>query len=137
MNPQLVVAVAWSYVGTPYIWGGDDPTGWDCSGFVIECLRADGTLPRTGDWTANDLWIKFRDRRTSHPSAGCLAFWFRGGLASHVELVIDAATCIGASGGGSRTIDAQVAAEQNAYCKVRPIRPGAVICDPYGQDRAP
>ena len=137
MSVQLAVAVGWSFHGTPYVWGGDDPTGFDCSGLVVEILQSVGKLPRVGDWTANDLWVKYRDTRTSHPSAGCLAFWFRGGLATHVEFCLDAGYTIGASGGGSATLTPGDAARQNAFVKVRPIRPGAVVVDPFGVDIAP
>ena len=137
MDRFIALEVAWSLHGTPYIWGGDDPTGLDCSGLVVEILKSDGTLPRAGDWTANDLWIKYRSTRTDTPDVGCLAFWFRGGLATHVEFCIGREYTMGASGGGPRTVNAQIAADQDAYVKVRPIRPGAVICDPYALDRAP
>ena len=137
MNRLIAGEVAWSLHGTPYIWGGDDPTGYDCSGLVVEILKSDGTLPRVGDWTANDLFVLFRDKRTAYPDLGCLAFWFRGGIATHVEFCIDKEHTIGASGGGPRTIDAQAAAEQNAYVKVRPRKRGAVVCNPYDIDAAP
>lgn len=31
---STVVAVARSYAGAPYVWGGTSPAGWDCVGFV-------------------------------------------------------------------------------------------------------
>ena len=34
MTPDLIMKVAAQYVGTPYIFGGENPRGFDCSGYV-------------------------------------------------------------------------------------------------------
>lgn len=45
---QKVVSIAKSYVGTPYVWGGTSPSGWDCSGFTSYVYRQVGVnLPRS------------------------------------------------------------------------------------------
>jgi len=43
-----VLATADEYVGTKYVWGGETPSGFDCSGFVQYVFRQHGVeLPRT------------------------------------------------------------------------------------------
>ena len=120
---EIMITTAWAYLGRPYRWGGDDPmAGFDCSGFVIECLKSAGLLPRRGDWTAQGLWERFIDRTVGMPSPGCLVFWDnRAGRIVHVEICLNGELAIGASGGGSETLTNEDAIKQNAYIKVRPI----------------
>jgi NlpC/P60 family len=133
MTPkEIALKVAWSFLGEPYIWGGDDPMqGFDCSGFVIECLKSAGKLPREGDWTAMGLATMFP--HLAEPYEGCLVFY---GLPKivHVELCLDDVFSIGASGGGSKTLTKADAIKQNAYIKVRPFRSRsgiACFADPF------
>lgn len=49
-DPGRVIEVGRSFVGVPYKWGGVDPNGWDCSGFVQEIFRLGGhQVPRLAD----------------------------------------------------------------------------------------
>ena len=115
---ELAVKIAFSYIGTPYLW--DDLYDFDCSGFVIEILKSVGSLGRKGDWTAHqlaDLW-----QRTRSDDPGNLVFWRNGGgRVIHVELCIGDGLAIGASGGGSKTTTLAAAIRQNAFIKIRPI----------------
>ncbi|WP_371374707.1 C40 family peptidase [Sporomusa aerivorans] len=43
-----IVKTAQKYMGVPYVWGGDTPSGWDCSGYTQYVMRESGiTIPRT------------------------------------------------------------------------------------------
>lgn len=45
---QKIVATAKKYIGTPYVWGGTTPSGFDCSGFTQFVMKAAGiSIPRT------------------------------------------------------------------------------------------
>ena len=45
-----IVETAKKYLGTPYVWGGEDPSGFDCSGFVYYVYNSLGIkISRTQD----------------------------------------------------------------------------------------
>jgi cell wall-associated NlpC family hydrolase len=45
---QKIVATAQKYMGVPYVWGAETPSGWDCSGFTRYVMKENGiSLPRT------------------------------------------------------------------------------------------
>ncbi len=39
---SAALGVAEGFLGVPYVWGGDDPSGFDCSGLTSYCYRATG-----------------------------------------------------------------------------------------------
>jgi len=120
---KIASSLAFKFIGTPYIWGGDDAVaGFDCSGFVIEILKSVGLLPKSGDWTAEGLYLLFEDKKVSCPKEGCLVFFAKNNKINHVEYVWKKNLTIGASGGGSRTLTRGDAIKQNAYIKMRPMR---------------
>ena len=131
---KLVQRIAFHYLGTFYTWGGDDPSSFDCSGFVIECLKSVGILPREGDWTAHGLSERFVG--ITEPKPGDLVMWANaeGTRFIHVEIYIGSGLSIGASGGGSKTKTIKDAIKHNAFIKVRPVNsrsgPKAYF-DPY------
>lgn len=126
----IACMVAWQYLGNWYKWGGDDPSGFDCSGLVIEILKSVGVLMPGIDLTARDLFRNFR--KVSAPYMGTLVFY--NTPISHVEFCMDSVYAIGASGGGKKTLTVEDAIRDNAFIKIRPIIRQRVIsgyADPF------
>ena len=135
---ELFLDVLWSFHGTWYSWGGDDPEGFDCSGLVVEGLKSVGVIERGTDYTAQGLFNMFRE--VGEASSGVLAFWGTGEKVLHVEVCIDEEHCIGASGGGSATSSKADAIRANAFVKIRPIERGREFvgyADPFYGDKYP
>lgn len=118
----------------PYRWMGNDPNeGFDCSGLVIEGLKAVGLVSRKDDFTSWQLADLWPPALTIQP--GVLLFWNRGKRIGHVEIVWqvidDMVLTIGASGGGSKTDTLQEAIDSDAYVKIRPAGPWDKAVDPF------
>lgn len=56
---QAVVELAKKFLGTPYVYGGSSPSGFDCSGFVYYIYKSMGvTLNRVAqDQMTNGIWV--------------------------------------------------------------------------------
>lgn len=47
---ERIIATAMRFIGVPYVFGGEDPGGFDCSGFIQYIFALNGiSLPRTAD----------------------------------------------------------------------------------------
>lgn len=142
MTPEDMVFYAEKFIGRPYVFGGDDPmAGFDCSGFVVECLQSVGLIPYGLDYTAAGLFSLFSAFRVDYILPGCLAFWAKKGDPGkiiHVEICRNGGQTIGASGGGAATATLADAIAANAFIKIRPIGYRGrkyAIADPFRDER--
>jgi cell wall-associated NlpC family hydrolase len=70
------VAVAESFLGTPYLWGGRTSVGLDCSGLVQLAAAAAGhTVPRDADMQAAEAGHAIDWQEGGPLSRGDLVFW--------------------------------------------------------------
>lgn len=85
-----IAGTALAYKGSPYVWGGESPSGWDCSGFVKFVYAQHGiSIPRG----TSALLGSGRFVPTSTPKLGDLVFQNGGG---HVGIYIGNGQIIGA-----------------------------------------
>ncbi|MDO5136579.1 MAG: NlpC/P60 family protein [Eubacteriales bacterium] len=86
-----LVAIAKKELGKPYIWGGNGPEGYDCSGFVNYCYRTLGyTIPRTSYYAA-DTGVKIDPNDISEWQTGDLLVRrgdINGGSMGHIIMYI-------------------------------------------------
>ena len=71
---QRLLEEAAKYLGTPYVWGGYSPSGFDCSGFVSYCLVHSG-VRNTGRLTAQGLYNICTPVSQSEAQPGDLIFF--------------------------------------------------------------
>ncbi len=131
------IHTALSYLGRPYIWGGDDPSGFDCSGLVVECLKSIGLIREDRDLTANGLWNLFADKEITVPAEGALLFSISNNRAVHVVICLDEFYQIGAGGGDSGVTSETEAWRSNAFVKIRPVKYAKGryrLVDPFNSD---
>ena len=94
VNVKNLLAYANSFMGTPYVWGGTSPSGFDCSGFVQYVFAHFGiSLPRTS-YAQYDVGTHVAYDQLQ---PGDLVFFATNGAgASHVGIYIGGGEFIGA-----------------------------------------
>ena len=120
---DLFIKCAFQWVGTPYRWGGDDPSGIDCSGLVQECLESIGRNPPGGDKTADGIYRAMAEyaRPTDFTRKGCVLFFGTEDKITHTAISISKNFMVEAGGGGSKTVSEEAAWAHNAWVRVRPV----------------
>lgn len=83
-----IVSDSWSYVGTPYLWGGKTPAGFDCSGFVYYLFTKHGA--GFGYATSATLFTMGTPVAKSDLKPGDLVFYSlsQPGVVGHVGIYI-------------------------------------------------
>lgn len=80
-----VIMIASKHIGTPYVWAGSSPDGFDCSGFTSYVMKKNGKdLPRRAV-DQYDASVKIKKKNVEK---GDLVFFNNGSGVSHVGIVI-------------------------------------------------
>lgn len=119
LSKDLILSYAWSFLGRPYRWAGAGPN-FDCSGFVIEILKAKGIVSNKFDATSQVLYNLTLEGGTINPKAHCLAFYGKQSI-THVAYCISETHVLEAGSGNSETLSDEKAQEQGAFIRLRPI----------------
>lgn len=117
-----IIAYARNFLGAPYIWGGNSPQGWDCSGLMQEILTYSGVDP-AGDQTAQGLFNHFaRNGTPTELRAGALVFYGKSTREiTHISMGTSESTIIEAGGGDSTCTTVEAAIKKGAFVRERPV----------------
>ncbi|MFD5918144.1 C40 family peptidase [Kitasatospora sp. NPDC058201] len=81
---ETAIDYALAQLGKPYVWGGNGPSGYDCSGLVQQAYRRAGiSLPRVAD----DQYAATTPITAGQLRRGDLLFWSDSGRASGIHHV--------------------------------------------------
>jgi hypothetical protein len=81
-----MIQYAQSLVGTPYVWGGQSPQGFDCSGFTSYVFLNQGKkIPRV----SRDQYASSLKLEPAEACIGDLVFFGQQGVVSHVGILVN------------------------------------------------
>lgn len=85
LSRNKIVANAQKHLGTPYVWAGSTPSGFDCSGFTSYVMKDFGKeLSRR----SADQYTEGRKVKEKNVQKGDLVFFSNGSGISHVGIVV-------------------------------------------------
>lgn len=125
-NLYYLERFALAIIGTPYIWGGHNPDGYDCSGLACTLLGAGGIV-RIGDIrTAQQIFDFLGPISKASREAGSFAFYGASRQSiKHVAYCLNDTWCIEAYGDGScktRADAMKYGSGTGAYVRLSQIR---------------
>lgn len=139
MTLAIILDYAFQFVGTPYIWGGNNILqGVDCSGYANEIARFSGLIGKE-DLKAHDLYLRLSAMpgATDNRGAGAYVFYGSHDAITHVGFMVDENRILEAGGGGRSVKTVERAREKGALVRGRMIdyRPDriAIVMPPYDQ----
>ncbi|MDS2172325.1 C40 family peptidase [Nesterenkonia sp. CL21] len=95
---SAVVSAAYSGIGTPYVWGGKGPGGWDCSGFTAWAYAQAGySIPSSTAAVRSSGQFRWTD----NPQPGDIVVQNGGG---HIAIYVGNGQFIGAQNPNSGTL---------------------------------
>lgn len=122
-NPYMddLVRYAESFLGVPYVWGGNTRQSLDCSGYINIVLRSVGLIGLSEDLTAMGLYDKFE--KSGMPLSVSAGDFVKGSLLfygksintiEHVAFVKNPYTILECGGGNRNTNSIEIARKINA-----------------------
>lgn len=104
---ERAIEIAFEHLGKPYVFGGNGPDKFDCSGYLIHILSRTGVIPLNTDMTAQGIFDCFAGPPRP-PEAGCLAFYGNSTAEiTHCAMLIRSNAIIGANGGDIRKVSVE------------------------------
>lgn len=102
-SDSSIVSAAKSYIGTPYVWGGESMSegGMDCSGFVYNALKDAGY--KVGRESAQGYRSYGTKVSKSDMQPGDLVFYGKNGKATHIGIYAGNGQIIHSAGGSKNT----------------------------------
>ena len=138
---EILIMMMRAYLGVPYIFGGSSPQGIDCSGLVLELLKAVGVYPSKGDNTAAGLanYYKAANMKMNIEFGDLLFFGKSSSEISHVAFAVSADQMFESGGGDASTTTVLEALKREARVRIRPIKSRSdlvlVATPPYNFER--
>lgn len=126
MGAELAFQHAMTFLGVPYVWGGNSPLmGLDCSGKSILIMQGAGLLPYPWDGRVGDIYARLLltgGKLVTKPQRGAFVFFGKSRTElTHIGFCVNELIMIHAGGGDSTVTTVAMAIKKQAFVKMQPI----------------